>query len=291
MSHVVYNGEFFDAEKPVIPLNNRAFHYGDGVFESFRVVNGKPAFLDIHFSRALNGLKAMRIDQPKDLDLEKFRELVGQLLSKAKITEGGRGRLTIYRAGAGHYQPKGEGSNYTIEIFDYPDPEYKLNAEGYVVDIYPEIRKPVNSLSVFKTLNAQLYIMASLWSMEKELNDCLLLNDKGNIIESSCANIFIVSNGVLYTPQLEDGCVGGTMRMQVINVALDNEIQVYQCSLTPQNLLAADEVFLTNAIKGIQWIGGYRTKRYFHKISDQLVELLNSSVLSSGKDPLENLPA
>lgn len=288
---MVYNGEFFDADKPVIPLNNRAFHYGDGVFESFRVVQGKANFLDVHFSRALNGLNALRIEAPDGLDQERFQQLVQELISRSEISDGGRGRLTIYRAGPGHYQPKGNGANYTIEIFPYPDSEYVLNNEGFVVDIYPDIRKTKNSLSVFKTLNAQLYIMASLWSKEKELNDCLLLNDKGNIIESSCANIFIVSNGVLYTPQLEDGCVGGTMRMQVINIALAHDIQVYQCSLTPQNLLAADEIFLTNAIKGIQWIGGYRTKRYFHKISDQLVELLNRQVLSSGMGPLENSPA
>ena len=85
---------------------------------------------------------------------------------------------------------------------------------------------------------------------------------------------------MLYTPHLEDGCVGGTMRMQVINSALENEIKVYETSLTPQNLLAADEIFLTNAIKGIQWVGSYRTKRYFHKISDVLIERLNQKVSS-----------
>jgi len=222
------------------------------------------------------------------LNADKIQELVAELIDKNGITRGGRGRLTIFRDTMGNFQPNGNVSGYTIEINEYPDEQFKLNAEGYVVDIYPDIKKPVNKLSVFKTLNSQMYIMASLWSLEKELNDCLLLNDKGNIIESSCANIFIVSNGVLYTPHLEDGCVGGTMRMQIINIALANEMKVYECALTPQNLLAADEIFLTNAIKGIQWIGGYRTKRYFHKISDELVDRLNQSLLSSEKGLPEN---
>jgi branched-chain amino acid aminotransferase len=81
---------------------------------------------------------------------------------------------------------------------------------------------------------------------------------------------------VLYTPSLEEGCLAGTMRMQIINLALANGIKVYECALMPQNLLAADEVFLTNAIRGINWVGGYRTKRYQNNISRRLVVLLNA---------------
>jgi branched-subunit amino acid aminotransferase/4-amino-4-deoxychorismate lyase len=98
---------------------------------------------------------------------------------------------------------------------------------------------------------------------------------RGQILETSSCNLFIISNGVLYTPGLDEGCLAGTMRMQVINLALANGIKVYECAIMPQNLLAADEVFLTNAIRGINWVGGYRTKRYQNNISRKLVVLLN----------------
>jgi branched-chain amino acid aminotransferase len=81
---------------------------------------------------------------------------------------------------------------------------------------------------------------------------------------------------VLYTPSLEEGCLAGTMRMQVINLALANGIKVYESPILPQHLLAADEIFLTNAIRGINWVGGYRTKRYQNNISRKLVVLLNA---------------
>ncbi len=109
----------------------------------------------------------------------------------------------------------------------------------------------------------------------------MLQNDRGNIIESSSGNLFIVSNGVLYTPSLADGCVGGVMRAQVINLAIANGIKVYECSLNPQNLLAADEVFFTNAVRGIQWVGTYRTKRYAHRLSGTLTDLLVASTFVS----------
>lgn len=70
------------------------------------------------------------------------------------------------------------------------------------------------------------------------------------------------------------------MRAQVINLALANGIKVYECSLNPQNLLAADELFFTNAVRGINWVGGYRTKRYAHKLSGHLVELLVKATAS-----------
>jgi branched-subunit amino acid aminotransferase/4-amino-4-deoxychorismate lyase len=67
------------------------------------------------------------------------------------------------------------------------------------------------------------------------------------------------------------------MRMQVINLALAHGIKVYECSILPQNLLAADEVFITNAIKGINWIGGYRTKTFSNSIARKLIIALNES--------------
>jgi branched-chain amino acid aminotransferase len=65
------------------------------------------------------------------------------------------------------------------------------------------------------------------------------------------------------------------MRMQVINLAINHGIKVYECNILPQNLLAADEIFLTNAIRGISWVGGYRTKRYFNVISRRIQAYLN----------------
>ena len=120
------------------------------------------------------------------------------------------------------------------------------------------------------------YIMAALAAKEKGLDDLFLTDQRGQILESSSCNVFVISNGVLYTPGLEEGCLAGTMRMQIINLALANGIKVYESSLMPQHLLAADEIILTNAIRGINWVGGYRTKRYQNNIARKLVVLLNA---------------
>jgi branched-chain amino acid aminotransferase len=69
------------------------------------------------------------------------------------------------------------------------------------------------------------------------------------------------------------------MRAAVINIALNNGFKVYECVITPKEMLQADEMFLTNAIRGIQWIASYRTKRYFHETASQLTQLLNDSLV------------
>ncbi len=278
-AYVNLNGALCPADAPVIPLDNRAFHFGDGVFETMRIVRGRICFLDAHWSRLVEGLKVLRISMPKNLDFESLEQAITELFERNEMPNA-RCRLTVFRDSPGFFRPERNDGAYTIELMPVERDTYILNERGHTVDLYPEMRKAVNLLSVHKTLDSQLYVMACLWSIENHLDDCLLQNDRGNIIESSSGNIFIVSNGVLYTPPLTDGCLGGIMRMQVINVALENGIKVYESSLTPQNLLVADELFFTNAAMGVQWVGAYRTKRYAHRMALRLQDLLVKKVLS-----------
>lgn len=272
-AYVNLDGQVLPADGPVLGLDNRAFHYGDGLFESLRIVNGRPCFVDAHWARLTTGAALLRIELPAGLDRASFERHMVELAQRNGLTSA-RCRFTLFRGGGGHYRPTSRTGRFAIEVSAQQDPHHTLNEQGLMVDIWPEMRKPINEISRHKTLNCQYYIMAALWSEQRGLDDCLLQNERGNIIESSNGNLFIVSNGVLYTPSLSDGCIGGVMRAQVINLALTHGIKVYECSLNPQNLLAADELFFTNAVRGIQWAGTYRTKRYQHKMSGQLTELL-----------------
>jgi branched-subunit amino acid aminotransferase/4-amino-4-deoxychorismate lyase len=280
MSYVFHRGEYINENQAMIAKDNRAFRLGDGFFESMRVVNGKVLFLENHYARVIDTLKAIKIDAPENFSLETFRNQIQGLLQRNNVTKGGRVRSTFYRKSTGYYLPHSNDLGYLIESEPLLDNEFTLNTIGKTIDIFTDFKKDVNKLSIFKSLNAQLYIMAALHSKEKNLDDALIQNNKFAIIESISSNIFIVSNGVLYTPTLQDGCVAGTMRMNIINLALDNKIKVYECTLNPQNLLAADEVFLTNAVKGIEWVVAYRTKRYFNDMAKRMTQILNQSAIS-----------
>jgi branched-subunit amino acid aminotransferase/4-amino-4-deoxychorismate lyase len=277
MEYVFYRGEYVLRNQAVIHVDDRAHRFADGFFESIRIINGKAQFLDNHFARVDATIKALKI-QPTDFSFDSLEQHINGLLQRNEIHEGGRMRITFFRKAKGFYLPKGNDMDYFIEVESLPHNLYTLNETGKIIDIYTEVKKDPNKYAGFKTLNAQLYVMASIFAAEKTWDDALIQNTKQAIIESTSSNLFLVSNGVLYTPALTDGCIGGTMRMQIINLAVQSKLKVYECTMTPQTLLSADEVFLTNAIKGIEWVASYRTKPYQNGFSTKLLDLLNSSI-------------
>lgn len=284
----MWNGVRVSTREPIIGADNRAFKYGDGLFESIRFVNGHPVNVELHYDRVARGCQALKMDMPEGFDLIRFQAELYELGKLNGVTQGGRGRLQLFRKEGATYVPNGTRSGYFLEVHDYKRNDFVLNKEGLKVSVYDEIKKPINPLSNFKTSNSLVYIMAGVHAGEHELDDCLLLNDRGNIIEGTSSNLFIVSNGVLYTPGLDDGCVGGTMRMRIINLALEKKKKVYECPLNMQNILSADEMFLTNAVAGVRWIGSFRNKRYFNNTAKEMTQLLNASLVSSRLDLLDN---
>ena len=274
--YVNNNGILLPNDAPTIHAGNRGHLYGDGVFESIRILSGKPINIENHIDRLLKGANVLKMETPANYDVNFFQEKIVELIEKSGIKQGGRCRLSIDRATGGAYLPDSNDCTFYIEVYPYLMNYFELNAKGLELDIYRDIKLHKNFLSNYKTKTGLPYVMASIAAKEQGLDDLFLTNEKGNIIESGSCNVFIVSNGVLYTSGLDEGCIAGTMRMQVINLAIKHNIKIYECSILPQNLLSADEIIFTNAIRGINWVSGYRTKRYQNNMSRRLVVLLNA---------------
>ncbi len=273
--YVSNNGVLIAADEYSIKSGNRAHLYGDGLFETIRVINGKAINLQNHIARLLDGMKALRLKIPTNFDVPFFEREMQVLLTKNHIVNGGKIRLSIDRRTGGTYLPLDNSVDYFIEAFELESNAFKLNESGLSVDLFDELKKQINPLSPYKTKNCLIYIIGRIKAQELGMDDLLIQNEKLGIIESTSSNLFIVSNGVLYTPGIDLGCLGGTMRMQIINLAIKRNIKVYECNISPQNLLAADEVFFTNAVNGITWVTSYRTKTYTNVIAQQLIEYLN----------------
>ena len=269
------DGKLVDEGALPHPLHNRGFGYADGFFETIRIVSGKPLHLELHFGRILDSCRGHKLTIPSDFSLSQFAAAIEELIGAKKIHAGGRIRATFFRDGGGRYTPERDDMRWFAEAQVLPDNAFVLNTKGFTVDIYPEMKKPLNPLANFKNLAASIYVQSAIWARSKELDEALIVNDRQQIIESTRSNLFLVSNGVLYTPGLDTGPVGGVMRAAVIHLALKKGLKVYECDLTPQELLRADELFLTNAIRGIQWVSAYRTKRYFNHTAQMINGWLN----------------
>lgn len=271
------NGSLTDAAGLPQVFATRAFAFADGFFESIRIIDGRPRHVELHFGRVLDSCAGHRMTVPEDFTLERFHAALQHLAEASGIREGGYIRATFYRSGGGRYLPVADEMAWVATAKPLEDNAFVLNERGLKVDIYTDMRKPLNPLANFKNLAATLYVQSAIWAEAGGFDEALIVNDQHQIIESTRSNLFLASNGVLYTPGLECGPVGGVMRAAVIGVAQAAGMKVYECNLSPQELLRADELFLTNALRGIQWVSSYRTKRYFSTTAQQLIHHLNAS--------------
>lgn len=260
-------------------VNNRAFKYGDALFETIRIINGQPCFLEDHFIRLKKGMKVLKMNAGT-ISFNQLKDQIIRLINKNRIKEGGRIRLTVFRSSEGFYLPEGdEGRSYLIEASPLKEHIYKLNEKGITVGVYDELKITRNVLAQIKTTNNIPNILAGIYKRENNLDDCIVLNDQDRIAEAISSNIFLYKNNNLYTPSLEEGCIDGIMRSQVLKIAKNLKINVFEGMINGSMLLQADELFLTNAIKGIEWVAAYREKRYFNNATKEILDQLNNIVL------------
>lgn len=283
-SAINYSGVLSSSDEPILKSSNRSYRYGDGIFESIRVINGKVCFLSFHLTRLFKSLAMLNIQLPTHMDATFLEKEIIKTLEKAEIKNGGRVRLAVFRADGGYYIPETNEGKFLIEVSSLDINEYVLNTEGLKIDLFETYKKSLNALSSMKSSNGLFYVMAGSYAKANGLDDCILLNDMGSLAEGISSNIFIGFNGVLYTPSENQGIIPGIMRGQVIEIAKKNKIEIQECPLNPQVLLKADEVFLTNSTHGIRWVSAYRKKRYFNKLSKSLIEKVNEHIANSAKD-------
>lgn len=277
--YVLFNDEFLPAEQPLIKSSNRGFKFGDGLFESMRMCNGKLQFAELHADRLKAGMKALKMDGHALLDSYFLKQKTTELLKRNKLSGNIRFRLSIYRDGEGLYTPQTNKIGYLLEALPLDSAVYELNKKGLIVDVYDEIPKPINKLANYKTSNALLYVMAGLYQKQHRLDEALLLNQNGFLCESTSSNVFVVYQKQIYTPALSEGCVAGVMRSVIIQLAKMNDIAVIEAQINPQILNEAEEVFITNASSGIRWVMGYGRKRYFNEVAKMLSTKLNALIV------------
>ncbi len=282
-----YNGEIIEAGK--IPLNsrNRSFRYGDGLFETIRIVEGKICFFNDHFDRLQDGFKVLELSNFR-FSKSQLLDHLNHLISLNNINKGGRIRLHFWRQEGGFYSPTNNNINWLVEVESFAFNFYPYSNEGMLLDIYQEILKPINPFANIKSANALLYVKAGLFKNKKKVEECLILNDKGFLSEGISSNVFMVFGESIITPSLKQGCLNGVMRKQIIKLANFKGLQIKEGAINPDLLLQADEVFFTNVIQGIAWAKAYRNKRYFNKTSKSLNETLNKLLLNSLLDLREN---
>lgn len=272
-----FNGNI--AQEDTILTQNRAFLYGDGIFETVKISNGKILFLEDHYFRLMASMRVVRMMIPMNFTMEYFEEQILDLVKEQGIASSARARITVYRNDGGLYLPKTNEISFLIQATPLENTSYSINLKEYEVDLYKDFYVTKQLLSSLKTTNKMIHITGSIFAHENDLANCILLNDAKNVVEALQGNIFMVSGKKLITPPVSEGALNGVMRKQILALAKKVEgIEVLEEVISPFDLQKADELFLTNVIMGIQPITKYRKKEFTTNLAHLLVQKLNESI-------------
>jgi branched-chain amino acid aminotransferase len=263
--YLFYNGSFLKDDSPLVTANNRGFRYGDGLFETMRIVDGKLPLVGYHLDRLFKGLDLLQFELPSY-----FKEdyLLAQIeeLSRRNRHGHARVRLVVFRGNGGLYDPENHFPNCIIQSWPLPDGNFGYNEKGLITGLCPDVKKSCDILANLKSNNYLPYILAALYARKNHWDDALVLNTGGNICDSTIANVFMVKKDIIFTPSLQEGCVAGVMRRFLLERLPVWGFRVTEWPLRPEDIEAADELFLTNAL-GIRWVAHYGAKQYGNTFS------------------------
>ena len=275
MKFSILNKEIVKSDEIKLSDTNRGYLYGDGFFETVKIFNSKLFNFKNHFQRISRSIKLL--DLEFNFSIFALENMIMKVIDKNKIKDGSV-RVTIYRDSFGKYLPESNKTSFHIVSSIDDKNLFILNNDPLSLDIYNENCKAASDLSNIKSLNSLLYVLASIYANKNNLDDVLIINSNNDIIESTNSNLFIFLDNMIYTPPLSDGCVDGSMRRLIIDI-LEKKYTVSIQSISEEQVLSSNEVFLTNAISGVKSVGSIGKMNYNRSsISKYLIGSLNSLI-------------
>lgn len=272
------NGALQAADKAIFTHNNRAFKYGDALFETVRYVNGTLFFWEDHYFRLMASMRILRMEIPMDFTLEFLEEEIKKTIESNQLESGAvRVRLTVFRNDGGLYTPATNDVSYVIETNAMESPFFIIEEKPYEVELFKDYYVNKDMLSNLKSTNKILNVVAGVYAQENGYANCLLVNTDKKVVEAINGNLFLVKGNQIKTPPLSDGCLDGIIRKNLMKlIAGSEDYDLVEDSVSPFELQKMDEMFLTNSIVGIQPISKYRKKEYDTKVAKSLVGKLNA---------------
>ena len=271
---VNFNGSMVAESKAMLNSNNRAFNYGDALFETLKIADSKIYFLEDHYFRLMASMRMMRMEIPLNFTMEFFESELLKTAEQNKL-ENARVRFTVFRKDGGLYNPISNQIEYLIVAL----PLHIFVKETYVVDIFKDYYLNSDILSTLKTTNKITNVLASIYASENGFDNCILVNERKQVVEAINGNIFTVKGNTIKTPSISEGCIKGIARKKIIEiVSKSDDYTIEETEISPFDLQKADEIFITNVIVGIQPITQYKKATFGTKVSSALALALSKLI-------------
>ena len=255
---VIYNSRTAEESDLGFFWSNRAYMYGDSLFETIFCPQGVPMRLDYHVDRLRKGMEILEMDAPLELSAVKLKDMIAQLKVQNRIEGDLRIRLQVVRKAGGYYTPKQNTCDYLLMAIPMKWIPFGLKPKASLAQ---SVHTVYQSFSFCKTGSSLTYVQAGLEMKRRSLDEIILTDALGNISEASAANIFWSKDNQLFTPSLETGCIKGVRRSWIIDKLLQSNAKVLEVKSQVDELLAADYLFTTNAT-GIHFVGSFDEKQF-----------------------------
>ena len=271
------NGDIVSSDA-TISNTNRSFLYGDGVFETLKIVNNKILFFEDHYFRLMASMRIVRMKIPATFTMEFLESEILELAKANDCAHSARVRFTVFRCDGGYYLPTTNQISYLISSSKLGDTDYKFNNSEYEVDLYKDFFIPKQLLSTLKTANKMIHVTGSIFAEENGFKNCILLNNEKSAIETLNGNLFMLLENRLITPPISEGCQNGIIRKQILKLKNLDDIEIIEAPISPFDLQKASELFTSNIIVGVQPITKYRKKEFDTRSSEMIINRLNDLI-------------
>ncbi|MCF7971999.1 MAG: aminodeoxychorismate lyase [Methylococcaceae bacterium] len=265
---ILINGE----QRDTLEITDRGLHYGDGLFETIEIIQGQPVFLTQHLARLKTGCQVLHIPYPKEAllldEIHQVSQFVIHGVLKLMLTRGSGGR--------GYRQPEIIQATRLLALYPFPDYPAHYNSAG-INACFCTSRLGLNPMLAGIKHNNRLEQVLARAEWRDEFQEGLMLNLNEHVIEGTMTNLFVVKNGVLYTPKIILSGIKGVLRQLILEFAKTYEIPFKINDLTKEFVLSGDELFVTNSVIGIWPIKSIAGQSYMpgfltQKISQYLAE-------------------
>lgn len=271
-----FNGIITDQSNQI--KHNRAFLYGDSVFETLRIIDNKIVFWEDHYFRLMSSMRIIRLNIPDDYTPDYLEENILKLHRLVSKNGHSKVRINVYRFSKGKYMPIENNVSFIISCDPIINSKYLINSGDYVVDLFKDYYIDNQLISSIKTNNKIINVVASIYAKENGFNNCILLNNDKMVAEFINSNIFIIKNDEIFTPRLNSGCLNGVLRKNLLNILKKHSFTTYEQDISTFDLTQSDEIFGTNVVQGLFSISQYRKKGFLNNQSKKILKLLNDNI-------------
>ena len=261
MHPVIYlNKVMLEATKARVAPVSSAMLYGRGVFTTVAIYRGKPFLWPEHWRRLKDHASRLKVDCAGATE-RSVGEAVSKLVAVNQVQDGRARVILLARSGRDTWKPKKESARKSDLLIMTSEPQ-KVPAAGLSLAVSPYRFNTSSPLAGIRSLNYLEQVLSWEEAQERDFDEAIMLNERGEIVSATMANIFWVKEGTLHTPALSTGAIAGITRGAVIGLAEKQFVPVIEGVYELADLAEADEIFLTSASLGVTFVNTFDFRQY-----------------------------